>query len=442
VSKRGMASPVLLLLLAGIMPAQDAAIAPADQNGEWKSIDVSPVWSGHPVGFDLLTAGGMQYVAFYDDQRRMTVGSRRLDSPEWRLVRLPSQLGWDSHNYVTLALDRDGYIHLSGNMHAIPLIYFRSARPGDIDSLEPVNRMVGRDEAKCTYPQFLRGPKGELLFTYRDGRSGSGNQIYDVYDERTRQWSRLLDQPLTDGEGKSNAYFVGPLLGPDRYFHLVWVWRNTPDCATNHHLTYARSKDMVHWQTSAGKPLKLPIRLATAEIVDPVPVHGGMINGNTLIGFDSKKRPVITYHKFDEKGLSQIYNARLERGKWKIYRTSDWDYRWDFSGGGAIHAEIRPGAVRLLPNGALVLDFAHDRYGQGAWRLDEATLRPVETMRQSPGRWPAAWNTSPASGMEAHVRPGKGDGQYLLRWETLGPNRDRPRSGDLPGPSLLRVWYR
>src|SRR5437763_1726114 len=91
----------------------------------------------------------------------------------------------------------------------------------------------------------------------------------------------------------------------------------------------------------AAEPLALPITLATAEIIDRVPVHGGMINGNTKIGFDGQGRVVVTYHKFDSRGFTQIINARRERGGWKIYQTSDWDYRWDFSGGGSIPFEIR-----------------------------------------------------------------------------------------------------
>ncbi|MBI4910863.1 MAG: BNR-4 repeat-containing protein [Acidobacteria bacterium] len=430
-----MLRPVFIILFLGVfgLPAAD-----------WKALDISPVWAGHPVGFDLLTAGGKQYVAFYDDQRRMTVGSRRLDGKDWQLVRLPAQLGWDSHNYVTIALDREGYLHLSGNMHVAPLVYYRGSKAGDIASLEQVKQMVGREETRCTYPRFLRGPKGELIFTYRDGRSGSGNQIYNVYDEGSRQWTRLLDQPLTDGEGKSNAYFADPVLGPDGYFHLVWVWRNTPDCATNHDLTYARSKDMRRWETSAGKELPLPIRVSTAEVVDPVPVQGGMINGNNKLGFDSRKRPVITYHKFDEKGFTQIYNARLENGKWRTYRTTDWDYRWEFSGGGSIPFEIRPSAVRLQ-SGRLLLDYSHVRYGSATWRLDEDTLRPVESLER--GRaWPAELEKPEAAGMQVHLLIGKGGGKgsggFLLRWETLGPNRDRPRTGELPGPTMLRLYSR
>jgi hypothetical protein len=103
--------------------------------------------------------------------------------------------------------------------------------------------------------------------------SGSGNEIYDVYDTASSRWSHLLAVPLVDGEGQRNAYFVGPTLGPDGLFHLAWVWRDTPDAETNHDLSYARSRDLVHWEKSDGAPLKLPITLANAEIVDPMPVE-------------------------------------------------------------------------------------------------------------------------------------------------------------------------
>jgi hypothetical protein len=30
--------------------------------------------------------------------------------------------------------------------------------------------------------------------------------------------------------------------------------------------------------------------------------------------------------------------------------------------------------------------------------------------------------------------------RYLLQWETLGPNRDRPRQPPIPAPSTLRLY--
>lgn len=409
------------------------------------SLEISPVWSAHPVEFDLLTHGDRQFVAFYDDQRRMTVAARKLSSPKWEFVRLPSQLVWDSHNYVVLAVDRDGYLHLSGNMHAVPLVYFRTTRPLDINTFEAAS-MVGSEEQQVTYPHWLRAPAGDLVFTYRDGRSGSGNEIYNVYDEKSKKWRRLLDAPLTDGQGHRNAYPVGPMLGPDGYFHLVWTWRDTPDCSTNHDLSYARSKDLVHWETSGGVPFRLPVRLETAEIIDRVPVRGGMINGNTKIGFDSQKRVVVTYHKFDTNGNTQIYNARREADGWHIYQASDWAWRWYFEGGGSIPFEITHGAVQTLSGGRLRLDWHNAKYGSGAWELDEATMKvlgPAPALDHVVSGPPAQLE-SDLPGMMVRTANDSGTPppgtRYALRWETLGPNRDLPRQPPLPGPSMLRLY--
>ena len=410
------------------------------------ALDVCPVWSGHRVRFCLLTDGGRQYVAFYDAERRMTVASREVDSDTWDFERLDSRVGWDSHNYVTMAADAEGYIHLSGNMHCVPLIYFRTRRPHDIQSFERVVGMVGREEKRCTYPKFIEGAEGELIFTYRDGGSGNGNQIYNVYDLKGRSWGRLLGEPLTDGGGLMNAYIVGPVRGPDGAFHICWVWRDTPDCSTNHDVSYARSRDMVHWETAAGEAVRLPITIDTeGVIVDAVPVKGGMVNGNTKIGFDSKGRVVISFHKFDAEGKTQIYNARFEDGRWKIYRTSEWDYRWYFQGGGTIHFEISVSGVEVGEEGTLRQGYRHDKYGSGVWLLDEGTLGIIgsgERRRQ----WPKGLGRaeSDVAGMQVNWaadagRSGEAGVRYVLRWETLGVNRDRARDA-APEASMLRVY--
>lgn len=431
-------------LLAVVLIAGALAAPAADGPRVVRVLDISPVWAGHPVGFDLLTSNGRQFVAFYDEQRRMTVAARELKSDRWHLVRLPSEIGWDSHNYITMAADDDGYVHLSGNMHVSPLVYFRTAKPWDIDSFEAIHKMTGSEETRCTYPRFFRGPRNELIFTYRDGKSGNGNQIFNVYDHRSRTWRRLLDKPLLDGQGRMNAYIHGPIAGPDGFFHLVWVWRDTPDCSTNHDLSYARSRDLVHWETSAGKPLAVPIRVETGEIVDPVPVKGGLLNGAAKIAWDSKGRPVITYHKFDARGRNQAYAARLEGGAWKIYQISNWDYRWEFQGGGSLPVvEIQLGTLRRGRAGELLLEYRHIKYGSGVWRLDERTFKQIATLPVERA-WPAQLERPESSfpGIQVHLVPyrGQGDMTYLLRWETLGANRDRPREGPLPSPSMLRLY--
>jgi len=411
-------------------------------------IDIAPVWSGHPIGFDLLTAGDHQYVAFYDAERHMTVGARRLADDAFRLVRLPERVGWDSHNYITMTVDGAGRMHLAGNMHCVPLKYFRTAAPHNIGTLERVDRMVGREEKRVTYPHFFRGAADELIFTYREGSSGNGNQIYNIYDVKTQAWRRLLDTPLTDGRGKMNAYLSGPTKGPDGRYHLVWVWRDTPDCATNHDPSYARSRDLLHWETVRGEPVCLPMTVETPGlIVDPVPPGGGVVNGNVKLGFDSGGRPVVSYHKFDGAGQTQVYNARFEDGAWRVRQVTDWDYRWAFGGGGSIEFEIGVGRVRAGPDGRLTQSYRHPKHGSGTWVLDEDALKPVGRAPNDDPHIPRAL-TRPESGfpgMQVRWRWSRSDGgavgvRHALRWETLGRNRDRPREGPPPEPSLLRLY--
>ncbi len=113
-----------------------------------------------------------------------------------------------------MAVDSKGYVHLAGNMHCAPLIYFRTGRPYDGTSFKRIDAMTGEKENRCTYPVFIRGADDEFIFRYRDGGSGNGIEIYNVYDSETQTWRRLLDKPLTDGRGRMNAYPRGPVKGP------------------------------------------------------------------------------------------------------------------------------------------------------------------------------------------------------------------------------------
>jgi hypothetical protein len=363
-----------------------------------------------------------------------------IDSKDWTFHKLPSFLKWDSHNYIEMAIDSEGLIHISGNMHVAPLVYFRSEKPFDITSLKEINRMTGEEETRCTYPKFFKGPKGELVFNYRDGSSGKGNQIYNIYDPGTQTWKRLLDTPLTDGEGQMNAYCNGPVLGPDGWYHMTWVWRDTIMCETNHDLSYARSKDLIHWETVDGTPITLPIRLGTpGVIVDPVKVREGMLNGNGKIGFDSQRRLVLAYHKFDANGNTQLFNARFEDGKWNIVQTSDWNYRWWFEGGGSINNDIGISAVSFK-DGQLRQRFSHKTKGSKTFVLDETTLKPVATDIPTP--WPAEIRTVRSGFPEMQIRTqmDSSGADYMLRWEVLPKFRDAPRPKPWPEPSMLEVY--
>jgi hypothetical protein len=419
-------------------------------------LPVDQVWAGHPVSFAFLTEKGHQFIAYYDAERRMTVASRRLDQNTWTKtypegVPLPNRgrksnvTGWDSHNYLALALDKEGYLHLSGNLHNDPLIYYRSLRPLDASSFERLDRMTGQRENNTTYPVFFKTGEGDLLFRYRDGGSGNGSDIYNRYDTVTREWTNVLSTPLLDGQGQRNAYALSPILGPDGRFHLVWMWRDTPDCATNHTLSYARSLDFVRWEKCDGTPIPLPITLEKAEVIDATPVRQGLINMTFNLGFDTLFRPVVVYHRYDDKGKSQAYAARpvADDSHWAITQISDWDFRWQFSGGGSITAEVTLGAATLQADRSLLVDFSTTHSaGAGRWRLDPYSLRRTATLPPPASVLPPELNVASDTfpGLEVQTTVSRDQGRrWVLRWETLPRNRDQPRPS-APPPSAMRVY--
>ena len=137
---------VLVLLLT-------ASVGNAADEGKVEAIDL--VWSGHRVLFDFVGQGSHQVVAYYDASRQMSVAYRASPRSTWRYQKLPSYLGWDSHNAVVVGIDEAGYIHVTGNMHADPLVYFRSTRPFDVRTLKQEATMVGGEETTDDF-FFLR----------------------------------------------------------------------------------------------------------------------------------------------------------------------------------------------------------------------------------------------------------------------------------------------
>lgn len=412
-----------------------------------RSIFIDNVWTGCNAGYSMAMYKNKQYVAYYDSDRWMTIACRDLNSDKWEKKRLDNQVGWDGHNSVTMAFDSDGQLHVSGNMHCIPLRYYRTTVPGDISTLTPINKMTGDTESRVTYPGFYTGPKGEFLFTYRDGGSGNGNNIINVYDVKTKTWSRYISKPILDGQGLMNAYQAGPMRDKNGVYHLLWVWRDTPDCSTNHDVSYARAVgSFTNWQKSDGTPIPLPLTIENTEIIDRVQPGGGLLN-NEKLTFDADNRPMVTYLKFDPKGKSQIYTMRLEEKGWKRYQTTNWPDRWEFSGVGGIDLMINYGGPSPWGETGLLYQTYMNKYQAPYTQirfLDAKTLQQVgQPIRIYPDGYDTpseheqgVWRVNIGGfSLESVRRTGS---SWMLRWETLAPNGDRPRDFT-PPPSRLEL---
>lgn len=305
----------------------------------------------------LLQYRNSQVVAYYDADRTLTIADRNIGGPVWNYRKLDSSAKWDSHNYVDLGFDRSGQLHVAGNMHSSPLQYWiidlsiEESRPSKVDAL-----LDPQAELKITYPRFIRSSDGSLIFTYRKGASGDGDFAAVIWDDSERRHKLVSEGPLIDGGGKRNAYpdSNAPILGPDGLWHLLWVWRDSPDAESTHSINYACSQDLVAWRSGNGRPLNRPIALNKKSVVDPVPPRHGLINNNVRLGFMPDHRPVALYHKRDARGSQQLWSAVFEDSSWVLRQLTNWDFAWNFQGQGSLDFKIEIGVPRTTTRGLSV----------------------------------------------------------------------------------------
>ena len=286
-----------------------------------------------------------QFAAFYDADSKVVLAKRKLGGTKWEIR--PTQFTGntaDAHNSISIAVDGKGFLHLAWGNHNTHLNYARGVAAGSLEFGENT-LMVGRTEDKVSYPEFYSMPNGDLLFIYRDGSSGNGNLVLNRYDVKTAKWTRVQDN-LVDGEKARNAY---PQIAVDTRgtIHVSWVWRETPDVASNHDLCYARSSDGGKtWTRSNGEKYQLPINASTAEYVWRIPQKSELINQTSMTA-DAEGNPYIaTYWRSAGSAIPQYRLVYFDSKKWLSSQVSNRTTPFSLSGGGTKRIPIsRPQVV-------------------------------------------------------------------------------------------------
>jgi len=346
----------------------------------------------------LVSHGDQQYIAYYDAERYLVLGKRKLGTSQWSVLRSAWQgNAADAHNAISIMVDGDGYLHVSWDHHNNPLRYARGVAPGSLE-LGPKLAMTGADEDEVSYPEFHRLPDGNLLFFYRLGGSGRGDLVINRYDLKQRRWTRLHTNLIT-GEGKRNAYWQA-FLDHRGTLHLSWVWRESPDVASNHDMAYARSRDGgVTWETSAGKPYALPISAASAEYALRIPQNSELIN-QTSMAADRDGHPYIGSYWRDAGSTVPQYHVLFHDGS--AWRVRSLDFRktaFSLSGQGTKAIPIARPQIMLDaegPGGLMVFRDAErgskvsvvraDDFAAGKWRVADLTETSV-------GAWEPSFDT-------------------------------------------------
>jgi hypothetical protein len=393
-----------LLIAACLIPATGSCAGQL-QSSVTETV-VGSGWANNSVNVvvfrknSLATDRDTQYVAYYDEHRYVVLGKRKLGATTWETHRTQYQgQAGDAHDAISLMVDGAGVLHVAWDHHNNKLHYAQGVRAGALE-LGPQLPMVSRDEDAVTYPEFYRIPDGKLLFFYRTGKSGQGNLVVNRYDLASRHWERLQDN-LIDGEGKRSAYWQS-FVDRQGTIHISWVWRESPDVASNHDMAYARSRDGGHtWETSAGVRYTLPITAATAEYAARIPQRSELIN-QTSMSADSEGRPYIASYWRDRSAAVPQYHLLFRTGEgWRV-RSLDFRHTpFSLSGAGTKRIPIsRPqllvDGTASTPSGLLV--FRDEERGN---RVSVATFSDVRngdwTLRDlstgSVGSWEPTYDT-------------------------------------------------
>ncbi|MEO8564232.1 MAG: BNR repeat-containing protein [bacterium] len=375
----------------------------------------------------VVTHGRTQYTAYYDDSAHVVLAKRDTGSTRWQIERTSyTNDVTDAHNAISLAVDGSGVLHVAWAEHNKALHYARGIAPGSL-TLGAPTAMTGLREEQVTYPQFYALRGGDLLFVYRDGRSGSGDVLLDRYDVRRRAW-RAVHHPLIAGEGKRNAYVNQVAVDARGGWHVSWVWRESPNVATNHDVMYAYSPDEGRtWRRSSGARYTLPITAATAEVAWSVPQGSELINQTSMTA-DAARRPMIaTYWRPVGSDVPQFQLVWHDGSRWRATQVGARTTPFRLSGGGTKRIPISRPQVLAGRRGAVYVVFRDEERGGGitvARSTDAAHARwsLSELLTTSVGQWeptydPELWRTSGRLALQVQ-RVGQGDGEQL---EDVGP---------------------
>ncbi len=330
----------------------------------------------------------------------MMLGKRKSGTDKWELKRTPYQgNAADAHNTISMMVDGAGYLHLAWDHHNNPLRYCKSISPGSLELTEKMS-MTGSVENRVSYPEFYKMPNGDLLFFYRDGGSGNGNLVINKYNLSTKQWTQLQSN-LIDGERKRNAYWQA-YVDDNGTIHISWVWRESPDVASNHDLCYARSKDGgVTWEKTTGEQYVLPITASTAEYAIKIPQNSELIN-QTSMNADEKGNPFIaTYWREQNSAIPQYHIIYHSGKKWETLELNFRKSAFSLSGTGSKRIPIARPQIMVKGSGdkaSVLLLFRDEERGSKVSALTISKIKKrkwsvVDLTTTSVGSWEPGYDT-------------------------------------------------
>jgi hypothetical protein len=367
-----------------------------------KTIDVANGWAGNSINTvifrknSLESYADIQFISFYNADGYVVIGKRTGRESKWELKQTAFKGNIkDAHNSISIITDREGYLHMAWDHHNNSLRYSRSREPLSLEMIDPVP-MSGKAERSVSYPEFYKMPNRDLLFFYRDGGSGRGNLVINRYSVDNKQWTQLHSN-LIDGEGKRNAYWQA-CVDREGTIHISWVWRESPDVASNHDMCYARSKDGgITWEKSNGEKYSLPINAANAEYACGIPQNSELINQTSMTTSYDGRPFIASYWRDAGNSIPQYHIIHHDGKEWKTLALNFRKTAFSLSGAGSKSIPIaRPQLI--VGNNHAWLFFRDEERGSkvsvaAVYDISKGKYRIADLSSSSVGSWEPSYDT-------------------------------------------------
>ncbi|MCX8038598.1 MAG: BNR repeat-containing protein [Candidatus Sumerlaeia bacterium] len=212
------------------------------------------------------------------DRTYITFGDRRCHpaivfydhrSRRWSKPRQISTTGVtdDTHGLPTLAVNRQGYLHVVFGSHNSPQYAIRSSAPEQIERWEPPTVVASR----ATYSDLFF--VGDSLHIFH--RDGSGAWGFRNSNDGGKTWSELRAVCRRFNRPFNGEFYPGVSIGaenPVPRLHLFWLYYGPPGWKN---MYYAISPDLgKNWQRAGGQAIGPQIEYGQGDPVYEGDTHG------------------------------------------------------------------------------------------------------------------------------------------------------------------------
>ncbi|WP_313824093.1 BNR-4 repeat-containing protein [Leclercia sp.] len=279
----------------------------------------------------IVTAGNYQYVVCVAEGRKPHIMQRSIFGGPWTRFDLSTIAGnpfaspnaLDGHNSFSIGVTKNGYILVSGNMHADPCRCAISNNPHDITSWTAITYSSA---AEVTYPKFLMYPDGTLQAFWREGTSGNGTYHMSTFNDTTKQFGTNIE--IISAPDGGNPYEQTIVVDNAGVLHICYGIRvSSASADSNSGMYYAKSTDKGQTFKNAAGTLNYAIPLNPANSERPVVVNqgSGYVNQNGACA-DLNGRFHTVYWQIDANGYTQIIHLWFDGTSWNTETASDFTY--------------------------------------------------------------------------------------------------------------------